>query len=163
MPTFQSHAGIYTLEVRQLINRPLDEAWEFFSSPGNLSKITPGHMGFQITSGTPAKMYPGQIITYRVSPFPGLKTNWVTEITHVVERKFFVDEQRFGPYRMWHHEHHFEAHGTGVLMTDRVSYKLPFGLLGRLAHFLFVKKQLQQIFAFRKIYIDRTFGHLSGF
>ena len=158
MITFQSHAGIYTLEVQQFINSSLDEAWNFFSSPGNLSKITPQHMGFQITSGEPAKMYPGQIITYRVSPFPGITTNWVTEITHVSEGRFFVDEQRFGPYRMWHHEHHFENRDNGVLMTDRVSYKLPFGVLGRMAHFLFVRKQLNQIFAFRKEYLDRMFG-----
>jgi len=157
MVTFQSHSGIYTLEVRQFINCSMDEAWLFFSSPGNLSKITPSHMGFQITSGAPAKMAPGQIITYRVSPFPGFTTNWVTEITHVSEGKYFVDEQRFGPYRMWHHEHHFEAQGEGVLMTDRVSYKLPFGWLGKLAHALFVKRQLQQIFAFREEFLDKMF------
>ena len=157
MVIFQSHSGIHTLEVRQFINCSMDEAWLFFSSPGNLSKITPSHMGFQITSGTPAKMAPGQIITYRVSPFPGFTTNWVTEITHVSEGKYFVDEQRFGPYRMWHHEHHFEAQGEGVLMTDRVSYKLPFGWLGKLAHALFVKRQLQQIFAFREEFLDKMF------
>ena len=157
MVTFQSHSGIHTLEVRQFINCSMDEAWLFFSSPGSLSKITPSHMGFQITSGAPAKMAPGQIITYRVSPFPGFTTNWVTEITHVSEGKYFVDEQRFGPYRMWHHEHHFEAQGEGVLMTDRVSYKLPFGWLGKLAHTIFVKRQLQQIFAFREEFLDKMF------
>ena len=158
MVTFQSHSGIYRLEVTQFINCSMDEAWHFFSSPGNLSKITPKHMGFQITSGTPVKMHPGQIITYRVSPFPGITTNWVTEITHVSEGIFFVDEQRFGPYRMWHHEHHFESRGEGVLMTDRVSYKLPFGLIGKLAHALLVKGQLQEIFAFREEVLDKMFG-----
>jgi ligand-binding SRPBCC domain-containing protein len=149
MITFQSHSGIYTLEVQQFINSPIDEAWEFFSSPANLAKITPAHMGFHITSGTPAKMYPGQIITYKVSPFPGFTTNWVTEITHVSINKYFVDEQRFGPYKMWHHEHHFQSSEGGVLMTDRVSYQLPFGVFGRMAHFLFVRRQLEQIFDFR--------------
>ena len=157
MVTFQSHSGIYTLKVRQFIKCPMDEAWQFFSSPGNLSRITPVHMGFQITSGTPARMHPGQIITYRVSPFPGITTNWVTEITHVEEGKFFVDEQRFGPYRMWHHEHYFEAQGEGVLMTDRVSYKLPFGFIGRLAQTLFIKRQLQEIFSFREEFLNKMF------
>jgi len=162
MIQFKSHSGIYTLEVTQYLKISLSEAWDFFSSPGNLSKITPEHMGFKITSGTPTKMYPGQIITYKVSPFLGIKTSWVTEITHVSEGSFFVDEQRFGPYRMWHHEHHFEVQNDGVLMTDRVSYKLPFGFLGKIVHTLSVKKQLKQIFAFREAYLEKTFGKHSA-
>lgn len=158
MITFKSHSGIYTLEVKQSLNISLAEAWDFFSSPGNLAKITPQHMGFIITSGTPAKMHPGQIISYKVAPFPGFKTNWVTEITHVSEGRFFVDEQRFGPYRMWHHEHHFEMQGDGVLMTDRVSYKLPFGIFGRIAHALFVKEQLKQIFSYRIAAMEKELG-----
>ena len=155
MISFKSHSGIYTLEVQQFLTISLAEAWNFFSSPGNLSKITPEHMGFSITSGTPGKMYPGQIITYKVAPFPGLKTNWVSEITHVTDQSFFVDEQRFGPYRMWHHEHHFEVQNGGVLMTDRVSYKLPFGIFGHIAHALFVRRQLKQIFEFRIIAMEK--------
>ena len=155
---FKSHSGIYSLEVTQFLKISLSEAWDFFSSPGNLSKITPDHMGFEITSGIPAKMYTGQIITYKVSPFLGIKTNWVTEITHVAEGRFFVDEQRFGPYRMWHHEHHFEMKDDGVLMTDRVSYRLPFGFLGRIAHTLFVKNQLRQIFEYREAYLSMVFN-----
>lgn len=150
MISIKSHSGIYTLEVKQFVNTSLADAWEFFSSPANLSKITPPQMGFIITSGKLAKMYPGQIISYKVSPFPGFKTNWVTEITQVQEMRFFVDEQRFGPYRMWHHEHHFEAQDNGVLMTDRVTYKLLFGFLGRIAHYFFVRKQLQTIFTYRE-------------
>jgi ligand-binding SRPBCC domain-containing protein len=157
MIRFYSHSGIYSLEVKQFVNITLEEAWDFFSSPGNLSKITPPHMDFKITSRAPGKMFPGQIITYKVSPLAGIKTNWVTEITHVSEGKFFVDEQRFGPYRMWHHEHRFEEKEGGVLMTDRVSYKLPMGLLGRFAHFLFVKSQLKQIFAYREAYLSQIF------
>jgi ligand-binding SRPBCC domain-containing protein len=158
MVTFQSHSGIYTLEVKQFLQISLAEAWDFFSSPGNLSKITPPQMGFITTSGTPAKMYPGQIITYKVSPFPGFKTNRVTEITHVSDLSFFVDEQRFGPYRMWHHEHRFEALDKGVLMTDRVSYKLPFGIFGRIAHGLFVKTQLKQIFEYRIAAMEKKYN-----
>lgn len=158
MIQFKSHSGIYLLEVSQFLKISLSEAWDFFSSPDNLSKITPDHMGFEITSGIPEKMYTGQIITYKVSPFLGIKTNWVTEITHVAEGRFFVDEQRFGPYRMWHHEHHFEVKGGGVLMTDRVSYKLPFGFLGRIAHSLFVKNQLKQIFEYRETYLSKVFS-----
>lgn len=158
MIQFKSHSGIYLLEVSQFLKISLSEAWDFFSSPGNLSKITPDHMGFEITSGIHEKMYTGQIITYKVSPFLGIKTNWVTEITHVAEGRFFVDEQRFGPYRMWHHEHHFEVKGGGVLMTDRVSYKLPFGFLGRIAHSLFVKNQLKQIFEYRETYLSKVFS-----
>ena len=158
MISFKSHSGIYTLEVTQFLKITLPEAWDFFSSPGNLSKITPEQLGFKITSGTPARMYTGQIITYKVSPFSGVKTNWVTEITHVAEGRFFVDEQRFGPYRMWHHEHHFEVQVNGVLMTDRVSYKLPLGFLGRIAHSLFVKNQLKQIFDYRETCLERMFG-----
>lgn len=158
MITFRSHSGIYTLEVRQWLNIPLELAWDFFSSPENLAKITPPHMGFKITSGKPEKMYVGQIISYKVAPFPGLKTNWVTEITHVSEGRFFVDEQRFGPYRMWHHEHHFEVGNGKVFMTDRVSYKLPMGFLGRIAHRLFVKKQLEQIFEYREVTLEKLFG-----
>ena len=161
MISFKSHSGIYSLEVTQFLKISLTEAWDFFSSPGNLSKITPEHMGFEITSETPAKMYTGQIITYKVSPFPGVKTSWVTEIKHVSEGSFFVDEQRFGPYRMWHHEHHFEEKDDGVLMTDHVSYKLPLGFLGRMAHSLFVKKQLTQIFKHRERCLERMFGKNS--
>lgn len=158
MISIKSHSGIYSLEVTQFVKIPLKTAWDFFSSPGNLSKITPKRMGFNITSGPQAKMYPGQIITYNVSPVFGIKTNWVTEITHVVEESFFVDEQRFGPYRMWHHEHHFQVQDDGVLMTDRVSYKLPFGIFGRIAHALFVKNQLNQIFEYREKCLEGMFG-----
>lgn len=158
MISFHSHSGIYSLEVKQFVNLSLVEAWDFFSSPGNLAKITPEHMGFEITSGQTEKMYPGQVITYKVSPFRVFKTNWVTEITHVSDGQFFVDEQRFGPYRMWHHEHRFDEKCDGVLMTDFVSYKLPFGFLGRIAHFLFVKNQLKQIFAFREVRLKEMFG-----
>jgi ligand-binding SRPBCC domain-containing protein len=158
MTTFRSHSGIYTLESTQQLKISKEQAWDFFSSPENLSAITPPHMGFVITSEVPAKMFQGQIITYKLAPFPGVKTNWVTEITHVSEGKLFVDEQRFGPYSMWHHVHRFESNGDSVLMTDQVSYKLPLGILGRFAHWLFVKRQLQQIFNYREKRLDEMFN-----
>jgi len=158
MVSIKFHSGIYTLEVDQIVKVSLDEAWAFFSSPANLSRITPSHMGFKITSVISEEMYPGQIITYKVSPFAGYTTNWVTEITQVEHQSFFIDEQRFGPYRMWHHEHHFKLHPEGVIMIDRVSYKLPFVVFGRLAHGLFVGKQLRKIFEFREKCLQSLFA-----
>ena len=149
MIKFSSHSGIYTLESEQTLPISLAEAWRFFSSPANLAKITPDHMGFSITSPESKKAYPGQIITYNVGVLPLIRMNWVTEITQVEEGQYFIDEQRFGPYSMWHHEHHFIETEHGVLMYDKVSYKLPLGPLGHLAHSIFVKRQLKQIFEYR--------------
>ncbi|HPR84672.1 MAG TPA: SRPBCC family protein [Prolixibacteraceae bacterium] len=158
MISFRQHSGVYTLEVSQFLKIDMNEAWKFFSSPENLATITPPGMEFVITSGQPEKMFPGQIITYKVSPFPGFVTNWITEITHVLAGSYFVDEQRFGPYRMWHHIHRFEEKQSGVLMTDQVSYKLPFGFIGRIAHGLFVKAQLKRIFEFREQKLNELFN-----
>jgi ligand-binding SRPBCC domain-containing protein len=157
MIQFEKHSGMYTLFVQQALPIGLDEAWHFFTQPGNLKKITPPHMGFDITSSNLEPIYAGQVITYKVSPIAGIKTNWITEITHVNDRKYFVDEQRFGPYSMWHHEHIFEETKDGVLMTDRVSYKIPFGPLGSIAQKLFIKKQLQSIFTFREQVLNSFF------
>ena len=158
MISFRQHSGVYTLEVSQFLKIDMNEAWKFFSSPENLATITPPGMGFVITSGKSEKMFPGQIITYKVSPFPGFVTNWVTEITHVLAGSYFVDEQRFGPYQMWHHIHRFEEKQSGVLMTDQVFYKLPFGFIGRIAHGLFVKAQLKRIFEFREQKLNELFN-----
>ena len=98
---------MFKLERTQIIPISLPEAWAFFSSPENLKTITPGYMGFEILEGGGVNMYAGQIIRYKVSPLVGIKLNWITEITHVDEEKFFVDEQRFGPYAFWHHKHYF--------------------------------------------------------
>ena len=157
MIEFSKHSGIYTLRVMQKLPIGLAEAWDFFSSPANLEKITPPHMGFKVTSGKPEKMYQGQIISYVVAALPGIKTNWVTEITHVDDQKFFVDEQRFGLYSMWHHEHRFEEKDGEIVMIDKVSYKIPLGFLGRIAQWLFVKKQLKGIFEFRKKILEEIF------
>jgi ligand-binding SRPBCC domain-containing protein len=143
------HSGVYTLKTQMFLPIRPDVAWDFFSNPGNLAKITPAEMGFQITSGEPQKMFPGQIITYKIGIFPYIKNNWVTEITQVNENQYFIDEQRFGPYKMWHHEHHFNTVNGGVAMTDRVTFKIPFGIIGRMAYSLFIRRKLLQIFSFR--------------
>ncbi|MCR9065985.1 MAG: SRPBCC family protein [Cytophagales bacterium] len=158
MIQFKKHSGIYTLEAETTLPISLKEAWDFFSSPKNLQVITPPHMGFQITSGLAEKAFSGQIITYNVAVLPGIRTNWVTEITHVDDEKFFIDEQRFGPYSMWHHEHHFKKAENGVDMLDRVSFKIPLGFLGDIAYSLFIKKQLQGIFEYRETKLKELYG-----
>lgn len=149
---------LYRLHTFQKLPISRDKAWDFLSDPSNLKEITPEHMGFKILSGADRKMYPGQIIQYIVKPFPWVSVKWVTEITHVEEGVYFVDEQRFGPYALWHHKHFIKEIDGGVEMEDIVDYKLPFGFLGRIMHALVVKKQLQQIFAFRKDKLIQLFG-----
>ncbi|CAL2102848.1 Cell division inhibitor [Tenacibaculum sp. 190130A14a] len=159
MIAFKKHSGIYTLSTEQILEVPIKEAWDFFSSPENLQEITPSHMGFQITSAVESKAYAGQIITYKVGILPGIKSNWVTEITQVKEQDFFIDEQRFGPYSMWHHEHWFEELSNGnTLMKDKISYKIPFGFLGHLAQSIFIKKQLKGIFEHRYETLEKLFN-----
>lgn len=155
---FRKHSGIYTLEVEQELSIPIEKAWIFFSNPSNLSNITPEGMGFKITSEENRKMYPGQIITYVIGLFPGVKSSWVTEITQVNEKKFFIDEQRFGPYKMWHHEHHFMEVNSHVKMIDKISYKLPFGFLGRWAHDILIKPRLMNIFNYRTQVLKKHFN-----
>jgi ligand-binding SRPBCC domain-containing protein len=153
--------GFYQLHKTQRIPANLDEVWDFISSPANLKKITPEYMGFDIISEplTP-KMYPGMIISYKVSPILGIKMTWVTEITHIKDKEYFVDEQRVGPYTIWHHEHKIEAIEGGVLVTDIVSYKPPFGFLGFIANSILINKQLQKIFDYRKKAIEKIFGKM---
>lgn len=151
------HSGIYTLEVRQQIPVEMKQAWSFFSSPENLSVMTPPEMNFKITSGKPEKIFAGQIISYKVNALPFIKSNWVTEITQVKEQAYFIDEQRFGPYKMWHHEHHFKGNEKGILMTDRITYKIPFGFLGQFIHSIFIKRKLIGIFSFRIAKLNELF------
>lgn len=151
--------GFYQLHKTQKVPATINEVWNFISAPANLKKITPEYMGFDITSEMLSeKMYPGMIITYRVSPVLGIKMNWVSEITHVKEKEYFVDEQRSGPYSIWHHEHKLEPIEGGVLMTDIVSYKPPFGVLGSIANSLLIKKQLEEIFDYRTNAMENVFG-----
>ncbi len=146
---------LYMLSEEQFLPISKQEAWDFFSSPKNLPKITPDYLSFKITSKIGLdKMYPGQIITYIVKPLLGIPLRWATEITQVKDNEFFIDEQRFGPYAFWHHQHWFEEKDGGVLMKDIVHYGLPLGPLGRLANALFVNKQLQGIFSYRKQVVD---------
>ena len=151
--------SVYRLSEKQHIPYSLDDVWGFISNPGNLSRITPDSMGFSIkTPELPEKMYPGMMISYRVKPLLGIPVTWVTEITHVKEKHYFVDEQRIGPYTLWHHEHFLEPSGDGVLMRDIVTYKLPLGFLGKLAHGLFVRKKLRHIFDYRGQALEEYFS-----
>lgn len=137
----------------------LEQVWDFISSPKNLKEITPDYMGFEITTpGLPDKIYPGLMISYKVRPFLGIKMNWLTEITQVSEPYFFVDEQRSGPYSLWHHEHRLKSTEKGVLMSDLVTYRLPAGPLGTLAHGIFIKQQLKGIFQYREGALEKRFG-----
>ena len=150
--------SVYQLEKEQLITADISEVWDFISSPENLKYITPPSLGFEILNkNIPEKMYPGMIISYKVSPMLGIKLKWVTEITHVKENEYFVDEQRIGPYSMWHHQHKISPVKDGVLMTDIITYKPPLGFCGAFLNRLFIKKQLDEIFSFRKSAIERRF------
>jgi len=150
----------YSLRYEQIIPISVNDAWEFFSSPLNLARITPPEMNFKVTSAYTAntKIYAGMIITYKVSPLWGIPLNWISEITHVKEKEYFVDEQLNGPYALWHHEHHFKPVDEGVHMTDMLTYALPYGFLGRMAYRLVVRQQLLAIFKYRKQAIIRIFG-----
>jgi ligand-binding SRPBCC domain-containing protein len=150
----------FQLIKKQFLKTDLETIWDFASSPKNLKEITPDYMLFDITSkDLPEKMYPGMIITYKVSPFLNIKMNWVTEITQVKDKHFFVDEQRMGPYSMWHHQHFFEEQDGGVMMTDIVSYIPPFGILGVIANSILIKRQLESIFDYRFKVMDKKFNY----
>ena len=151
--------GFYQFKKELKIHASVEEVWDFISSPRNLKEITPDYMGFDITSeDLPEKMYPGMIISYIVKPILNIKTTWVSEITQVKEQKYFVDELRVGPYALWHHEHILEKLDDGVLMTDIVSYKPPFGFLGSLDNKLFKRKKLHEIFDYRTNILLKKFA-----
>lgn len=149
---------MYQLKRKQFVKTDLETCWKFFSSPANLSKITPKYMGFDVLTVVPEKMYEGLMIEYKVRPLMNVPMRWITEITHVKENEFFVDEQRKGPYKIWHHEHHFKEVSGGVEMTDIVSYELPFGFLGKLVHPLVVKPKLESIFEYRFKVVEELFN-----
>lgn len=153
---------IYTLHTKQLLPITVNEAWDFLSDPKNLKVITPDYMGFHIISVDNRKMYAGQIIQYVVTPVAGIKTKWVTEITHVKDREYFVDEQRFGPYALWHHKHFIRSVPGGVEMEDIVDYKLPFGFIGQLVHPFLVGPKLKEIFEYRRKKLVELFGEISS-
>jgi ligand-binding SRPBCC domain-containing protein len=149
---------MHQLIRKQFVKTDLNTCWDFFSSPSNLKVITPDYMGFDVKTDVPEKMYEGLIISYTVKPLLGIPMEWVTEITHINEKSFFVDEQRIGPYKMWHHEHHFKEIDGGVEMTDIVSYVIPFGILGKLVQPILVQPKLEEIFAYRFKVVDNLFG-----
>ena len=149
---------IYQLKQEQFLHINLELAWNFFSNPANLQKLTPEGMRFEILSDLEGvKAFPGQIINYKVNPFPMVRLRWTTEITQCEHETYFVDEQRFGPFSFWHHKHFFETDGEGVKMVDVVDYALPFGFVGRLAHSIVVKQKLKSIFDYRRKLLDERF------
>jgi ligand-binding SRPBCC domain-containing protein len=150
---------IYQYKTTQKLIISKNDAWNFFSNPSNLSKITPPWLNFQVTSSLPEKMYAGLIISYTVRPLLNIPNNWITEITHVNEPNYFVDEQRFGPYKMWHHEHIFKETDNGkILMEDIVSYAVPFGFIGRIVNSIIISKKISEIFNYRRKVLEKIFG-----
>ncbi len=153
----------HSIKTVQKIPVSLDEAWAFFSNPANLQAITPEGMGFTVISKHHGEvMYAGQLIEYTVKPVAGIPLYWMTEITQVKDRAYFIDEQRFGPYSLWHHQHHFREIPGGVEMTDIIHYKNPLGFLGRIANTVFVKNKLKGIFDFRFKKVEELFGKWTG-
>ncbi len=151
--------AFHHLERKKILNIDLNTAWDYFSSPHNLRAITPGYMQMEVTYQSAGdKAFAGQIITYTIKPLLGIPLNWMTEITHVKENEYFVDEQRFGPYDLWHHTHLFREVEDGVEMTDIVNYKMPFGFVGEIAHLLFIRKQISGIFDYRNQRLDEILG-----
>jgi ligand-binding SRPBCC domain-containing protein len=152
---------LYTITRKQKLPVSIDEVWNFMSNPKNLAVITPSSMGFKTLSGDDREMFGGQIIHYTITPLLGIKLQWVTEITHVQPKSYFVDEQRYGPYKFWHHKHFFREIDGGVEMEDIVHYKLPFGILGRMAHPFIVKNKLNAIFHYREKKLKELFGEMK--
>lgn len=149
---------VYKIETIQHLNASVEECWDFFSSPKNLQTITLDNMSFEIQDFDGKRMYPGQIITYTLKPLLGIKINWVTIITVCKENRYFIDEQRFGPYALWHHKHFFEPTEDGTKMSDIVHYALPLGFLGRIMNSLVVRSKLKTIFDYRHNKIEELFN-----
>lgn len=151
--------AVQILHRVQLIPAPLDKVWSFFADPDNLPRITPPDMKFvTLSSSQGERIYPGQLIEYKLRPLPWFRTRWLTEITQVEEGHYFVDEQRRGPYRLWHHQHHFRKIEGGVEMTDLVHYMVPFGVFGDLANAFFVRRRLEEVFLYRRQVVESIFG-----
>src|SRR5829696_1631863 len=150
---------VYSLYSKQNIPKSLEEVWGFFSDANNLLNVTPPHLNLKVTNKVYGDtVYAGQVMTYIVKPLLGIPLSWMTEIRHVEPLKYFVDEQRKGPYKLWHHQHHFKSIEGGVEMIDIVHYRLPFGPIGNIANGLIVKKELEKIFSYRYQKIVELFG-----
>ena len=147
----------YKLTGKVILPISIEEAWDFFSNPNNLSKIMPTNMGFKVIEGATLPLYEGQIIAYTVTPLPLFKTSWVSEINHINKPHFFVDTQLEGPYKIWHHKHFLKEIDGGTEITDVVHYQVPFGLLGRLLHPIIIKPKLNKIFKHREQQIAQLF------
>jgi ligand-binding SRPBCC domain-containing protein len=155
--------AVYSIKAIQKIPVSLNEAWDFFSHPRNLAKMTPEKLNLKFVNELYGdEMYAGQVMEYKVKPLLGIPMYWMTEITHVQSKQFFVDEQRFGPYSMWHHQHHFKVLDGGVEMTDLIHYKIPGWFLGDIANSLFVRSQLKNIFTYRFRKVEELFGRWPG-
>jgi ligand-binding SRPBCC domain-containing protein len=153
--------GLYTLYAKQTVDKEIDFLWDFFSKPRNLNKLTPEDVQFKIISGESDDFYEGKIISYKIKPFKLVALNWVTEISQVKEGSYFIDNQIFGPYKMWHHEHHFKRNDNGTTeIIDKVKYKVPFYILGKLIHKIFIRRKLFNIFMFRQKKINELFNNL---
>ena len=153
--------GLYSLHAKQIVDKEIDFLWDFFSKPSNLNKLTPEDVEFKIISGKSDDFYAGKIISYKIKPFKLVTLNWITEISQVKEGSYFIDNQISGPYKMWHHEHHFKSNNDGTTeIIDKVKYKLPFYILGRISHKIFIKRKLIKIFNFRQKKINELFNNL---
>jgi ligand-binding SRPBCC domain-containing protein len=152
--------AMHILERKLLLPIKVKEAWDFFSNPANLTQITPPWLAFKMTTDAPGRIYPGLILAYEVSPLAGIPVKWVTEITQVKEPDYFIDDQRIGPYKLWHHQHRFKEIRGGTEIIDIVHYALPLGPIGDIANKFIVKKQLKEIFDYREEYLKTKFGEL---
>jgi len=150
---------IHVLEQIQVVPAPPERVWAYFATPANLNDMTPPELDFAIVRGTEPTMRQGQLIEYRVKFAPGPRSTWLTEIRQVIPERYFVDEQRIGPYRLWYHEHHFAPTAAGgTLMTDRVTYCIGRWLPGEILHALWIRPKLERIFAYRKQRVAEVFG-----
>lgn len=148
---------VFTYKTHQFLPTDINTAWDFFSNPGNLQKITPPWLGFKILSNLPDKMFPGMLIVYKVKPLFGIPLTWVTQINVIHEKIFFIDEQKSGPYKLWHHKHTFIEKDGGIEMFDEVAYSPGFGFLSGIINRIIVSKKIEEIFSYRKDVLNRLF------
>lgn len=143
--------GVVYKKWEQVLPQPQEVIWDFFSRPDNLRELTPGEVGFEMLSNLDGQpMYPGMLVEHRIRPIAGIPLYWMTEIVQVVQGQYFIDEQRFGPYAFWYHQHHFTAHPQGTLMTDHLHYRVGWGPLGTLANVFLVERMVEKIFSYRQ-------------
>lgn len=158
---YKHEGGLYTLYAKQTVDKDISILWDFFTKPSNLNKLTPEDVHFKIKSGDSDDFYEGKIISYKIKPFKLASLNWITEISKVKEGSYFIDNQISGPYKIWHHEHHFKINDNGTTeIIDKVKYKVPFYILGRVIHKIFLRRKLFNIFMFRQKKINELFNNI---